>query len=399
MPLEFSTQQEFHAELERLQALFDTMQPELELTVHDTEMGVEGFVVVWNTDICLGGPLDNDGKGCGKGGTRIKKELVLHDVRRLARAMAEKNSAAGLPLGGAKSGLNTDPNAPDYEKKWKRFVQLVKDEGVLLEDGGIFGGFGYDIGGKPPLNALWTMEQLGSGRSFTGKPLEHGGTDYDKIGIAGLGVAVAGRTLLDLKTDIDTPSFAVQGVGAMGSAVIKYFSDLGGVLKTVSDIRYGGTWEFETAASNNFINSPSLENLEKEAKKISDSSLEALYADVDIIFPCALEDTFTHENATKVKAKFIAEGANNPTTAEAHEIFFDNGVIVAPDILSNAGGIIAAFVEMTSDSSNKADEAIALTKERVTANIRDLISYVDGLGLRPDLVADYMTYRNIFKGV
>ena len=169
------------------------MQPALEMTFTDPDMDVEGFVVVWNTAISKRGPLFTDGKGCGKGGTRIKQGLSLDDVKRLARAMAEKNAAAGLPLGGAKSGLNADPDAPDYEVKWKRFVSLVQEKGILKEDGGVFGGFGYDIGGKPPLNALWTIDELGSGKSFTGKPVDLGGTDYDKIGIAGLGVAVAGK--------------------------------------------------------------------------------------------------------------------------------------------------------------------------------------------------------------
>ena len=355
-------------------------------------MDIEGYVVVWNTDICADGPLHNNGKGCGKGGTRIKKDLCLDDVKRLARAMAEKNAAAGLPLGGAKSGLKADPEAPDYEQKWKRFVQLVKDEGVLFEDGGIFGGFGYDIGGKPPLNALWTIEQLGNGRSFTGKPLDLGGTDYDKIGIAGLGVAVAGRTLLNTKSDVEIPSFAVQGLGAMGSAVARYFE---GRLKAISDPRFGGTWLFENAASKNFINNPTLENLQQEAQLISDNPSGALYQDVDIIFPCALEDTITKDNAHKIKASFVSEGANNPTTDEAYQILFDNGTLVAPDILANPGGVIAAYVEMTSQSSKKPEEAIALTKEKISANIKTLLRYVDALNVRPDLVADYLTYKNL----
>ena len=91
----------------------------------------------------------------------------------------------------------------------------------------------------------------------------------------------------------------------------------------------------------------------------------------------------------------MAEGANNPTTDEAHEILFNNNVLVAPDILANPGGIIAAFVEMTSDSENKANEAMDMTRERVANNIRDMISMVRELNVRPDLVADYMTYKNI----
>ncbi len=387
---------EFYEELSLLEDKFNATQPELEMTFTDPEMGVEGFVVVWNTKISKNGPLFLNGKGCGKGGTRVKKGLLLNDIKRLSKAMAEKNSAAGLPLGGAKSGLNADPEAPDYEVKWKRFVRLVKDSGILKADGGIFGGFGYDIGGKPPLNALWTIDELGDGKSFTGKPLDLGGTDYDKIGIAGFGVAVAGKTLMEESgyTAKDS-TFAVQGVGAMGSAVVKYFSELGGNLKSVSDPKYGGTWVFETSASTTFIARPTLENLQKEAQKVSNDNEGALYQDVDIAFPCALEDTLTEDNAHKVKAKFIAEGANNPTNDEAHQILFDNGILVAPDIFANPGGIIAAFVEMTSDTKDKATEAMNMTRERVAENIRAMVKTVKDLKVRPDQVADYMTYKNI----
>lgn len=388
----------FHSQLSELKTKFDSMEPELEMTFTDPDMGVEGFVVVWNTSISEGGPLFKNGKGCGKGGTRIQKNLSINDVKRLARAMAEKNSAAGLPLGGAKSGLNTDPNAADYEVKWKRFVRLVKDSGILKEDGGIFGGFGYDVGGKPPFNALWTIEELGNGKSFTGKPLDKGGTDYDKIGIAGLGVAIAGKTLLEeFGHNIKGTTFAVQGLGAMGSAVARYFHEMGGVLKSVSDPKYGGTWIFENGASENFIKNPTLENLEKEAQKISDSNEDSLYQKVDIVFPCAMEDTITKENAHKIQAKFMAEGANNPTSDEGHQILFDQGTFVVPDILANPGGIIAAFVELTSDNQNKAEEAMKMTRSRVAANVKEMIKISKGMNARPDQVSDYMTYKNILK--
>lgn len=397
-PIQMTSSEDFYSELRVLKEKFDAMQPALEMTFSDSDMGVEGFVVVWNTAISKGGPLFTNGNGCGKGGTRIKEGLSLDDVKRLARAMAEKNAAAGLPLGGAKSGLNADPDAPDYEVKWKRFVRLVKEQGILKEDGGVFGGFGYDIGGKPPLNALWTIDELGSGKSFTGKPVDLGGTDYDKIGIAGLGVAVAGKTLLEESGhNAKGATYSVQGVGAMGSAVVRYFSEMGGVLKSVSDPKYGGTWVFEKGASGKFIKKPTLENLKVEAQKISDENEGALYQDVDIVFPCALEDTITKDNAGKIQAKFMSEGANNPTTDNGHQALFENGVLVVPDILANPGGIIAAFVELTSDSTDKAQEAIKMTKERVADNVRNMLKTVTELNVRPDQVADYMTYKNILK--
>ena len=186
----------FHEEYISLREYFESLRPEMVLTVADPALQVDGYVVVWNTRIAERGPL----RGAGKGGTRCEATLDLDQVARLARTMALKNAAAGLPLGGAKSGVRMDKNDPNYEGKWRRFVELTAP--MLHERGGPFGGYGYDKGCHIPDNAIWAVDELvrnkiGSERSVTGKPAEMGGTDYDDEGIAGLGVAAAARTLLE----------------------------------------------------------------------------------------------------------------------------------------------------------------------------------------------------------
>lgn len=394
------------SELDIFQQRFEAMDAELELCVRDPALGVEGFVVVWNTAICEGGFFMQDGRvGCGKGGTRVKESLTLEHVKRLARNMALKNAAAGLPMGGAKSGLNLDPLDPLYEQKYRRFVKLVKEAGVLFEDGGKFGGFGYDVGGKPPHNAIWACEELESTRSFTGKPPHMGGTDYGPQGIAGLGVAVAAKTVLEEKgIELKQTSFAVQGVGAMGAAVLYYFSRSGSKLKAFSDPRYKGLWRFKTYASKACVNALFDQDegrvkacLEKEAKYISEDNEASLYEDVDVVFPCALEDTITKQNVKKVKAPFVVEGANHPTSEEAKKALFDKGQFFVPDIIANPGGVIAAFVEMTSLEEDKVSQAKKETEKRISDNIKQLIGLVDTHQIRPDQAALYMTYKNIFK--
>jgi glutamate dehydrogenase (NAD(P)+) len=150
------------------------MKPELEVTLRDPALGVEGYVVVWNTGISVGGPLE----GCAKGGTRITASVSLEEVRMLARTMALKNAAAGLPLGGAKSGLKLDPSGPGFEKQYRRFVRLCAP--LLYENGGPFGGLGFDIGARPE-HALWACGKLKSTRSFEAD--RHGSTDCDRQGI------------------------------------------------------------------------------------------------------------------------------------------------------------------------------------------------------------------------
>lgn len=407
------TKADFLQEYQSLASAFKAMKPEMELTLRDSAMDVEGYVVVWNTGICKGGPFDKNGVGCGKGGTRIMPTLAIEDIKRLARSMAEKMGAAGLPLGGAKSGLMLDPNDAEYEKKFRRFVKLVQDAGVLAEDGGIFGGFGYDVGNKPPYNAIWACDELGTLKSFTGKPVEMGGTDYDREGIAGLGVAVAARAAMEhRKTSPAGASFAVQGIGAMGAAVIRYFSSYGGVLKSLSDPKLGGTWVLRDKISEalmeaiikmDFATSQKL--ISSEADKISDQTDAVLYQEVDVLFPCALEDVLRGDNAAKVCAKYISEGANNPTTDEAHEILYSKGITLVPDIIANPGGIIAAYVEMSSsvpaeeNAKTRANVLAAkkMTEEKVAANVKELLTISDRYQVATNLVGDYMAWRNILK--
>jgi glutamate dehydrogenase (NAD(P)+) len=403
-----ATAAEFRKELAVLRDRFKAMEPELEVTVRDPDLGVEGYVVVWNTGISVGGPVHRSGKG----GTRVTKDLTLEQVKRLARAMAEKNAAAGLPMGGAKSGLRLDPNDPAYEKKYRRFAELCAP--LLRERGGIFGGFGYDVGCKPPLNAIWACDQLKTLTCFTGKPVEMGGTNYDVEGIAGLGVAVAAKTLIEESGERpEGKTFSVQGMGAMGAAVARYFSGYGGVLKCLSDPKYGGTWLLESPPTPALVEALSHQRageamalLSEEGVKVSGDSADALYADADVLFPCALEDQLRKDNAGKVRARYMSEGANNPTTEEAHRILFEKGVKVVPDIIANPGGIIAAFVELTSKVTPeenvktlaKVKEAKDMTIAKVSENVKRLVALTRTLGVEADQAGDYMAYRNIFGG-
>lgn len=393
-----SSREQFYESLEAMKARFAAMQPELEMTVRDPGMGVEGYVVVWNTEISIGGPLER----AGKGGTRIVPTLSLDEVKMLARTMALKNAAAGLPLGGSKSGLAADSNAPGFEKKYRRFVQLCAP--MLHENGGIFGGFGFDIGGKPE-HALWACDELKSTRCFTGKPLHMGGTDYDREGIAGLGVAVAGRTVLECTgKDPAHMTYAIQGMGAMGSAVLRYFSETGARLKTLSDPRYGGTWEFSAPLSAPLMEAlvkqdpKALDLMASEGRKISDGSEDALYSDVDLVFPSAVQNVITDANVAKIKARYVVEAANGPVTETARTGLFARGVIVVPDFIANPGGIMAAYVELTSAAKDKAAEAKALTRQKIADNVRTMMAMAGEYGVEPVHAGLAMALGRIFQG-
>ena len=397
---------EFYTELKELETRFENMNPEFELTLRDPEQGVEGYIVVWNTGISVGGPLER----CGKGGTRITPDVSLDEVKMLARRMALKNAAAGLPLGGAKSGIKAAPDAEGFEDIYKRFAVLSKPS--LFEHGGPFGGFGFDIGARP-IHPQWVCDALESTQSFTGKPVEMGGTDYDKEGIAGLGVATSAKTALEEGgKSADGATFAVQGIGAMGGAVIKYFTEYGGLLSAVSDPRLGGTWYFDDAgAPEEFLNlllAVDIDGcktyLDGSSYKNTEDNNDALYHDVDVVFPCAVHDVLTKYNTHKVQAKYLSEGANGPCTIEAHEILYNNGTTVIPDFIANSGGIIAAFVELTSKatiednirSRTKATEAKITTINKITENVQQLMRLIKELDVEPTHAGMYIALRNIF---
>ncbi len=390
----------FVDKLEVLRTKFEALKPELEVTVKDETEGVEGYVVVWNTKISENGPLHK----CGKGGTRIHDKLSMDEVKMLAKTMALKNAAAGLPLGGSKSGLKADPKSAGFEKKYRRFVDLCRP--YLHENGGVFGGFGFDIGADP-IHAHWACDELGSTRSFTGKSPEMGGTDYDREGIAGLGVAVSAKTVLEESgKSAQGASFAVQGIGAMGAAVIRYFSEYGGVLNVVSDPRLNGTWKLKDVPTDELINALSVQDirvikscLSKEATQISDSSDDPLYADVDVAFPCAVQNVITSENVDRIKASFLVEGANNPTYAHGYAVLARHGVYVVPDFIANPGGVIAAFVELTSDSSEKAEEAKDMTRSKISMNVKEMVALAKEHNVLPRDAGLFLAYSRVFTEV
>ena len=386
----------FYAELAALRDYFEAMRPELETTLRDSALGVEGYVVVWNTGISAAGPLP----GCAKGGTRIATTVSLDEVKMLARAMALKNAAAGLPLGGAKSGLKLDPAAPGFEKQYRRFVRLCAP--LLYENGGPFGGFGFDIGARPE-QALWACDELQSTRSFTGKPAHMGGTDYDREGIAGLGVAVAGSTLLEIQGESAARArFAIQGVGAMGAAVLRYFGETGAQLAALGDPRYGGTWTFAAPPSADLQRALVGQDsgaakplLAREGSQVSRSAEDVLYLGVDILFPCAVQNVVTETNAARIQARYVCEGANGPITEAARTNLHGRGVAVVPDFIANPGGVIAAFVELTSKALNKAEEAKALAREKIAANVRELFAIVERCHAEPQHAGLFLALAKI----
>lgn len=396
---------EFLSELSTLEKAFGSMPPELEITVRDPQLGVEGYVVVWNTLLAKDGPLGR----CGKGGTRITPNTSASEISMLARTMALKNAAAGLPLGGAKSGMRDNPDSQGFEKRYRRFVELVKP--ILRENGGIFGGFGFDIGARPE-HPYWACDQLKSTKSFTGKPIEMGGTDYDNEGIAGLGVSVAARAALAVcGEDIAGKRFAVQGAGAMGAAVIRYLTESGAELSHIADPRLGGCYEISGKLDERLFSSLVKQQFERAKELLMLGKYpridleEVLFQETDILLPCAVQDVVTIFNASRIRARYLVEGANNPCSPEARSFLHNNGTLVIPDFIANPGGIIAAFIEMTSTvtpeenvvTREKVRQAKDLTIRKITENVAQILSLAREYNVEPVQTGRYLALSKIVR--
>lgn len=406
LPVNDSEQiQTFYQELGDLECQFEALKPELELTVFDRHTGMEGYVVVWNTIVDKSSPLGL----VGKGGTRITPQLTLKEVKMLARTMAMKNAAAGLPMGGAKSGIRANPQAENFEATYRSFVRSVKP--ILRENGGKFGGLGFDLGAHPD-HAIWACEEIGSTKSFTGKPVAMGGTDYDREGITGLGVATAAKTALE--HDGGKPlslTFAVQGLGAVGAAVYKHFSSYGAIPRVISDPNIGGTYLLTPWVAQELLPYITIYNFEEINKILKKSECQkraleqVLYEEVDVLFPCAVQDVIDKNNAPKIMARYLVEGANNPCSDEARTQLYQQGITVIPDYIANPGGIIAAYVEMSSDVTPAENaetlcnviRAKELTEERISNNVAQMMELARSLDIEPTHAGKLFALRNIFQ--
>ena len=380
------------------------MEPELELTIRDPEMGVEGWVVVWSTLNCKDGPLGR----VGKGGTRIHEHMSMDELRMLARTQTLKNAAAGIGTGGAKSGMKDDPASEGFEQRYRRFAQLVSP--ILYENGGPWGGFGYDIGAHPD-HCTWCCDELDSTRCFTGKPVEMGGTDYDVEGIAGLGVAVAARTMLEeTGRSPSSATIAVQGVGAMGAAVCRYATEYGMTVRYIADPRIGGCWRIETEFGGDLAEAVISMDFEgtraalENGPHICTDLDDVLVQSVDILFPCAVQYVITCDNVDSIAASAVVEGANNPCTMDARMELASRGVTVIPDFIANPGGAIAAYVELVSEVSNeenvqsgtKVSEAKEYTEKTVADNVKQSMALADEAGVDLTRAGLYLSYQRVF---
>jgi glutamate dehydrogenase (NAD(P)+) len=278
----------------------------------------------------------------------------------------------GLPFGGAKGGVVCDPkqmSRAELERMTRRFTSEIINEIGPEKD------IPAPDVGTNALTMAWIFDtfSMNKGHSVlgvvTGKPLTIGGSLGREEATARGGLYCLLAALREQSRPLEGLRIAVQGFGNVGSFFAKFVSELGAVVVGVSDST-GGLFNAKgvdvAAAFAHKREGGSLAEL-KGGDAISNDDL--LLLECDVLAPCALEQVVTEQNAAKVRAKLIVEGANGPVTPAADEILEDAGVVVLPDVLANAGGVVVSYFEWVQGLQEyfwKEDEVNARLNEIVT---------------------------------
>jgi glutamate dehydrogenase (NAD(P)+) len=290
--------------------------------------------------------------GPAKGGIRYHPGVTLDEVTALAAWMTWKCAVAHIPFGGGKGGVICDPtrmSRRELEALTRRYVAEIIDAIGPEKDVPA-----PDVNTNEQVMA-WVMDtysmHVGHTETavVTGKPLELGGS-LGRHEATGRGVTIAAReSAKHVGFDIKGASVAIQGFGNVGSVSAQLLSEIGAKIVAVTDWK-GGVYSAQG------LDVPKLIEYVRQHKTVdgfggtdSLNNDQLFRLDVDVVIPAALENQITMENAPYIRAKVVVEGANGPTTPDAHRHLHERGVLVVPDILANSGGVTASYFEWVQD--------------------------------------------------
>lgn len=350
----------------------DEWGPEKILEVHDPRTGMHGMVVI-----------DNTALGPGKGGVRMTPSVTIEEVFRLARTMTWKCALAELPFGGAKSGIVADPRKITRESKMElmgAFSRALRPVSPSLYVAA------PDINTGEEEMAVFALAN-GSLKSCTGKPAhmcvgpgvkcgiphEYGSTAFGVFHSARVAAEHVGIDLKDLTA-------AVEGFGNVGSYTVKFLSEHGTRVVAVSDSK-GCIYDKDG------VNHDELARVKKATGAVTNyapgeilENRELFELPVDVLIPAAMPDVINEDNVDKVKAKIIVEAANIPIKPEFESELHARGILVVPDIVANAGGVISSYAEWIGENPEKMME---LVEAKLTKNVRKVLENAKRKAIQP----------------
>ena len=355
-----------------VQSFYESVLEEIDATAERIKLnpGVHKLIKHPERELTVGIPIEKDdgeievytgyrvqhnsARGPCKGGIRYHPNTNLDEVRALATLMSLKCAVANVPYGGSKGGITCDPSKlsrKEIQRLTKRYAAMILP---------IIGPW-RDIP-APDVNTNaetmgWFMDAVSmqEGKTVldivTGKPLELGGS-LGRREATGRGVMLTTIELLKkLKKDPKETSIAVQGFGNVGSIGAELLAEQGCKIHAVSDVS-GGLYNpdgLDIPDIIKYVSSQPRAPLLKDYKRKKNDEIiendELLELDVDVLVPAALENQIHSNNADKIKAGIIVEGANGPVTKKGDKILAEKKVYVVPDILANSGGVVVSYFE------------------------------------------------------
>ena len=333
--------------------------------------GVEAVVVV-----------DNVALGPAIGGVRMRPDITAGEVARLARAMTVKNALAGLPHGGGKAGLAAPGlAAADHERVMRAFARAIEQLTDYIP--------GPDMG-TSETSMAYVHDEIGRA---VGLPGVLGGVPLDELGATGFGLAVCADVLSEAKMlELGDARVVIQGFGAVGWHAARLLAERGATVVAVSDIE-GATW-----------NPDGLDVTALRVHKKSAGSVagfpggtavprdDIVGFDCELLIPAAQPDVVTADNAGKISARVILEGANIPITIEAEAQLAERGVLCVPDVVANSGGVICAAAEYRGAGHA---EAFTEIEEKIRDTMVELLGRLRPGTLTPRAAAEQMAQERL----
>jgi len=350
----------------------DEFGPARIIHIHRATVGLKAIVVI-----------DNTACGPAIGGVRMAPDVSVEECFRLARAMTWKNAAAGLPHGGGKSVIVGDPRMPSAEKE-----QLIRAFACAIGDIADYIP-GPDMGTDEQCMA-WVKDETGRA---VGLPSVLGGIPLDEIGATGFGLAACidvAREFIGL--DLNSARVAAQGFGAVGKHAARFLGQKGAVLVAASDT--GGTVADPSGLDIEALialkeTGRALRDHDKGTKLPADAIIDV---DCDIWIPAARPDVIRADNVSRLRTRMMPQGANIPCTPEAEKTLHDRGVLVVPDFIANAGGVICASIEYQGGTQRAAFDSI---DEQIRVNTRAVLEESRSTKTLPRTVALALAERRV----
>lgn len=353
-------------------SLADALGPAKVVHIHEPAVGLRAIVVI-----------DNVARGPAIGGTRMAPDVTLEECFRLARAMTLKNAAAGLPHGGAKSVIAADPAMPVVRKEQlvRAFARAIAPLTDYIP--------GPDMGTDETAMA-WVKTETGRA---AGLPRALGGIPLDEIGATGYGVAVAGDVAQAFAGfELQGARLVVQGFGAVGQHAARFLTQKGARLVATSDSRgaiaHAQGFDVEALIAHKAAGRALSEFA--GAQEIPPEDLVAVRCEIWV--PAARPDVLREDNVDRLQTRLVLQGANIPATLAAERRMHDRGIVVVPDFIANAGGVICAAVEVRGGTERSAFEAI---EEAIRRNTREVLERSRSDRIMPRAAAEAMARARV----